>query len=98
MKTKTILLIAVSLFLFSCGNISNEQSKEQTETVTHEKHSHDNETAVLILNNGAKWDSDLSTFTGMKKLELTLFNFNENHKNPTLADYNKLGEDLANIN
>ncbi len=98
MKTRMILLIAASLFLFSCGNISDEQSKEQTEAVTHEEHSHDHEMATLELNNGAKWDSDLSTFTGMKKLELTLFNFNENHKNPTLADYNKLGEELANIN
>lgn len=96
MKTKIISLIAISLFLFSCGNISNEQSKEQT--VTHEEHSHDKETPALELNNGAKWDSDQSTFDGMKRLELTLFNFSENHKNPTIEDYNVLGDALGNIN
>jgi protein involved in sex pheromone biosynthesis len=45
MKKITILISAISLFLFSCGNTSNEKSKEQTETVTHEEHQHDDESA-----------------------------------------------------
>lgn len=37
MKKITILIPVISLFLFSCGNTSNEKSKEQTETANHDE-------------------------------------------------------------
>ena len=43
MKTLIILISAISLFLFGCGNTSNEKSSEQTETDIHDEHHHDEE-------------------------------------------------------
>ena len=97
MNIKIITLITVSLFLFRCGNTSNEQSQELTSALTHEEHPQGNNVPVISLNNGTKWNSDQSTFTGMKRLELALYNFGEEHHNPAIADYNRLGVALTDI-
>ena len=47
MKKITILIPVISLFLFSCGNTSKEKPKEQTETVTHKEHQHDEESEII---------------------------------------------------
>ena len=94
------LLLALG-FVVSCSNSSeHNQDSSITENTAAE---HQDETVQanteikLSLNNGAKWNSDESTFTGMKRLELTLYNFNNDIKEPSVADYNKLGVALANI-
>lgn len=69
MKTKIISLLTVSSFMFSCGNISNEKSKEQTETVTQEQHQHINEAQSIELNNGEKWKVDQNMITYIHQME-----------------------------
>ncbi|RLD24745.1 MAG: hypothetical protein DRI71_01635 [Bacteroidetes bacterium] len=99
--TYTIAAILFTVLTISCGG-SNENDKSEANTETEvDEHPSDHDEATteikLSLNDGAKWNSDESTFTGMKRLELTLYNFGEDTSDPTLADYNKLGEALANI-
>lgn len=95
--TTAILFLGLAV---SCGT-SQEHDQEEVNTEVadeHEADTHEEATEVkLSLNDGAKWNSDESTFSGMKRLELTLYNFGEDNSDPVLADYNKLGEALANI-
>ena len=88
-------------FAVSCSNSGeHKQDSSATEKTAAE---HQDETVhasteiKLSLNNGAKWNSDESTFTGMKRLEMTLYNFANDNEEPSIADYNKLGVALANI-
>ena len=97
MNTKIITLTIVSLLLLSCGNTTNDQTNELTAPSTQQEQSHDDQIPAISLNNGTRWNSDQSTFTGMKRLELTLYNFRAGHNNPTVADYNVLGNALATI-
>ncbi len=69
MKTITISLIAISLFLYSCGNTIKEKSKEQSETVTHEEHQHNDEMKSIELNNGVKWKVDDSMIIHIRNME-----------------------------
>jgi hypothetical protein len=55
MKKITFLIPVIGFFLFSCSNTSNENSKDQTETVTHEEHHQNNENQNIRLNDGEKW-------------------------------------------
>lgn len=99
--TYLITIISLAGLLFSCGNAAqHDHDSSNTETEANEQQSETHEAATKIklsLNNGAKWNSDESTFTGMKRLELTLYNFKNDNKEPSVADYNKLGVALANI-
>ena len=97
MNTKIITLTIVSLLLLSCGNTTNDQTNELTAPLTQQEQSHDDPIPAISLNNGTRWNSDQSTFTGMKRLEFTLYNFRVGKHNPTIADYNTLGDALANI-
>ena len=103
MKLSIIPALLISLgFVISCST-SNEHEHESTQTneveAEHQdEHGQSNSEILISLNNGAKWKSDESTFTGMKRLELTTYNFNEDNDDPSIADYNKLGVALANIN
>lgn len=93
---KLTLVTTIILFFgltFSCST-SHDKKVDDHPAETHQE----TPELTLSLNNGAKWKSDESTFTGMKRLELTLFNFSKDFKEPTINDYNKLGEALANIN
>lgn len=69
MKTKIGSLVAFSLFLFSCGNTSNEKSKEQPETVTQREHQHDEKTEAIELINGEKWKVDDNMLVHIRNME-----------------------------
>ena len=90
MKKITISLAVISLFLFSCGNTSNEKSKEQTETATHEEHQHNDENETIELNNGAKWKVDDNMITHIRNMENDVISFAKVEQ----KDYKSLGEKL----
>lgn len=90
MKTLIILISAISLFLFGCGNTSNEKSKEQTETVTHEEHQHNAEIQTIELNNGEKWKVDVNMITHIRNMENDINSF----ANVEQKDFKSLAEKL----
>ena len=90
MKKITILISVISLFLFSCGNTSNEKSKEQTETVTHEEHQHNAEIQTIELNNGEKWKVDANMITHIGNMENDVFSFTKVKQ----KDYKNLAKKL----
>ena len=90
MKKITILIPVISLFLFSCGNTSNEKSKEQTETVTHEEHQHNAEIQTIELNNGEKWKVDANMITHIRNMENDINHF----ANVEQKDFKSLAEKL----
>lgn len=53
-KTTIILSFALGTF-FSCNNNATSDKEVQTETVTHEKHEHEESSEAIELNNGEKW-------------------------------------------
>lgn len=75
MKKIIILIPVISLFLFSCGNTSKEKPKEQTETVTHKEHQHDEESEIIELNNGEKWKVDANMLTHIRNMENNVISF-----------------------
>ena len=90
MKTLIISISAISLFLFGCGNTSNEKSKEQTETVIHEEHQHDEESEVIELNNGEKWKVDAIMITHIRNMENDIISFSTVEQ----KDFKSLSEKL----
>jgi hypothetical protein len=90
MKKITILIPVISLFLFSCGNTSNEKSKEQTETVTHEEHQHTTEIQTIELNNGEKWKVDANMLIHIRNMENDVVSFAKVEQ----KDYKSLAEKL----
>lgn len=90
MKKITILIPVISLFLFSCGNTSNEKSKEQTETVTHKEHQHNAEIQTIELNNGEKWKVDANMITHIRNMENDVISFAKVEQ----KDYKSLSEKL----
>ena len=90
-------LILALVFALSCSSPTDNHGAKKVEQ-TEDKHQDEASTVTeLRLNNGAKWSSDESTFSGMKRLEISLFNFEEKNSNPTVENYNSLGDALANI-
>lgn len=75
MKKIIILIPVISLFLFSCGNTSNENSKEQHQTITHEEHLHNAEIQTIELNNGEKWKVDAIMITHIRNMENDIISF-----------------------
>lgn len=75
MKKITITTIAISLFLFSCGNTSNEKANKISETVTHEDHQHNDEIQDIELNNGEKWKVDAAMLTHIRNMENDVISF-----------------------
>jgi hypothetical protein len=90
MKKITILISVISLFLFSCSNTSNVKSKEQTETVTHEEHQHNDEMQTIELNNGEKWKVDANMITHIRNMENDIISFSTVKQ----KDYKSLSEKL----
>ena len=90
MKTKIISIIAVSLFLFSCGNNSKENSKEQTETVSQEGLQQDKKTQALELNNGEKWKVNDEMMPPIHNMEKDINAFVTAEQ----KDYKSLAEEL----
>ena len=70
-----ISFTAISLFLFSCGNTSNEKSKVQTETVIHEEHHHNDEIQTIELNNNEKWKVDDHMVAHIRNMENDINSF-----------------------
>ena len=90
MKKITILIPVISLFLFSCGNTSNEKSKEETETVTHGEHQHNAEIQTIELNNGEKWKVDANMITHIRNMENDVISFAKVEQ----KDYKSLSKQL----
>jgi len=90
MKKITISLTVISLFLFSCSNTSNEKSKQQTETVTHEEHQHNAEIQTIELNNEEKWKVDANMITHIRNMENDVISFAKVEQ----KDYKSLSEKL----
>lgn len=90
MKMITTLIPVISLFLFSCGNTSNEKSKEQTEIVTHEEHQHNAEIQTIELNNGEKWKVDGNMIIHIRNMESDVISFAKAEQ----KDYKSLSEKL----
>lgn len=90
MKKITILIPVIGLFLFSCGNTSNEKSKEQTETVTQEELHHNAEIQTIELNNGEKWKVDANMLTHIRNMENDVISFAKVEQ----KDYKSLTEKL----
>lgn len=90
MKKITITLTVISSFLFSCGNTSNEKSKEQTETVTGKEHQHNAEIQAIELNNGEKWKVDANMITHIRNMENDVSSYTKVEQ----KDYKLLAEKL----
>ncbi len=67
MKILTILLIPITLLLFSCGNTVNEDSNKETVVVVKEEHHHNDD--PIALNNGSKWKVDANMMTHIRNME-----------------------------
>ena len=90
MKKITILLAALSFFLFSCGNTPNEKPNEQNEPVTHEEQQHNAEIQTIELNNGEKWKVDANMITHIRNMENDINSF----ANVKQKDFNSIAEKL----
>jgi len=98
MKKITILIPVISLFLFSCGNTSNEKSKEQS--VTHKEHQHTAEIQTIELNNGEKWKVDANMLIHIRNMENDVNSFakDEQKDYKSLAIYLQSNIDLLTSN
>lgn len=89
-KNIILSLIVISLLLFSCNNTSNEKSKQQAETITHEEHPHSDEMPTIELNNGEKWKVDANMITHIRNMENDIISFS----NVKQKDYKSLSRKL----
>lgn len=92
--TKLIAAFTLIGFMVSCGGTKEHESHDSK---AKEEHHDATEDSKLRLNEGVKWESDESTFNGMKELNLAITTFNTSHNNPTQVDYNGLGMQLGMI-
>mgnify|MGYP000125382713 FL=1 len=90
MKKKIILIPAIALFLFSCGNASNEKLNNQTEVAQHNDHHHDDESEAIELNNGEKWTVDANMLTHIRTMENDVVSYAKVEQ----KDYKSLSEKL----
>lgn len=74
----------------SCGNATDNNSKEQTEEVSHERHNHDDESEAIELNNGEKWTVDANMLTHIRTMENDVISFAKVEQ----KDYKSLSEKL----
>ena len=89
-KNIILLLIVISLLLFSCNNTSNEKSKQHTETITYEEHPHSDEMQTIEFNNGEKWKVDANMIMHIRNMENDIITFS----NVKSKDYKSLSEKL----
>jgi len=80
--SKLIALLAITLSIISCGNTS-EKKESKKETIEEikvvkrtETEQHDSN-EELTLNNGKRWEANLETTDGVKKLQMQLKGFSE---------------------
>lgn len=93
-KTKFLSLIAGTLFLFSCGNATNDKAAEQTDSTVHEKHHESEVNAALELNNGVKWAVNPEMMVHVRNMETELNSFT----GTGLSDYLGLATKLQQYN
>lgn len=91
---KSIIVLAISSAMFSCGNPSNENSNEQTEIATHEEHHHGEESESIQLNNGEKW----AVNEEMMPFILEAENILNEYLTSNSSDYKTLAEQLKEKN
>lgn len=86
MKYITSILLISSL-LMSCGNASDNESKEQKETALHETQSHDDNSETVSLNNGEKWvvNEEMKPHLHEAKDILNLYTASQSEDYKTLA-------------
>ena len=90
MKKKIILIPAIALFLFGCGNASNEKSEDLSEIETHDDHHHDDESEAIELNNGEKWQVNANMITHIRNMENDVVSYAKVEQ----KDYKVLSEKL----
>ena len=90
MKKKIILIPAIALFLFGCGNASNEKSEDLSEIETHDEHHHDDESEAIELNNGEKWQVNANMITHIRNMENDVVSYAKVEQ----KDYKSLSEKL----
>ncbi len=88
MKKVAILIPAISLLLFSCGNTSNEKSKEQSETVSNKESLHNHEIQTINLNKGEKWLVEPTMLSLIRKMEREVLDFDQ-------QSFTQLGHQLS---
>lgn len=69
MKKIIIVLPIMSLLLINCGNISQQQIKEQKQTASQEENHHHDESEAIELNNGQKWKVDSNMIRHIRNME-----------------------------
>lgn len=100
---KHLIFTIALLALVSCKDNKNQQTITNSDAVEHHdevitEHEHDKASNVytnawteeMEMDNGDKWQSDLTTNEGVKKLQHTY----NSQTTSTLADYHKLAERL----
>ena len=90
MKSKIIIILTFSLFLFACKNKSSENTDK--EITSQEVHHHDNENNAIALNNGKKWKVDDSMMIHIHNMENDINSFEAKSVN----DYPIIAEKLKN--
>ncbi len=91
MNNIKILIPVLSLFLFSCGNSSNEKSNEKTEIVSHEEHQNNTDMQSIDFNNGEKWKVDDNMSIQIRNMENEVISFAKYEK----KNYKTLSEKLS---
>ena len=81
---KYLTIIAVIIFMTSCGNQSTNQKTE--EAVVHESQGD-----VVTLENGKKWKVNFATNKGIRNMKELMQSVNSDSK---LSDYRELGANL----
>ena len=91
---KLITVVAISLLAVSCGNNSEKKktstSEETKVEIKTESEHHENE-EELKLNNGKRWEANLETTEGVKKLQMQLKGFSGKE---SVESYAKLTKEL----
>ena len=90
MNKLILSLAAFSLLLSSCDNSTNEKSNKQTEVAEQNDHHHNDESEVIELNNGTKWQVDANMITHIRNMENDVVSFAKVEQ----KDYKSLSEKL----
>jgi TolA-binding protein len=90
MKTLVISILTISLLLFGCGNVENEETIKQSVTDSAAEHKHSEEIQSIELNNGEKWKVDSNMMPHIRNMESDINSFSNLEK----KDYKSLAEKL----
>jgi len=89
---KVISVMAILIFTISCKNkIENKDSKTEKSTEIKLPEEQHHETGEVLLNDGKKWEANLETTEGIKKMQELMSDFTD--KESTLG-YASLKENL----